>query len=76
MAGVLTNQGMGNLMQDDLFNFMKAAIFNQVTADGNSLGPKVALTGSIDGSIKAKGIMNDPVLNKQFPRKINGLLMS
>jgi hypothetical protein len=41
-------------MQNNLLNFLQAAVFNKVPADGYALRPKVALTGAIYRPVKAK----------------------
>jgi hypothetical protein len=45
---------VGYFVKDDLPDFPKAAIFNQVATYGNSSCSKVTLTGAIDCPIESK----------------------
>jgi hypothetical protein len=45
---------VGYFVKDDLLDFPKAAIFNQVATYGNSSCSKVTLPGTIDCPIESK----------------------
>jgi hypothetical protein len=45
---------MGYFVKDDLLNFPKTAIFNQVATDSNSPCSKVALTSPINCPVESK----------------------
>jgi hypothetical protein len=66
VAGLLANQGVGNLVKDYLLNFFKAAIFNQVPADGDSFSSEVTLTRSVDCPIKSERIIDDAMLDEKL----------
>jgi hypothetical protein len=71
MPGILAYQSVGYFMQDYLLNFPKAAVFDQVTTDGNSSCPKVTLAGAVNGPVETKGVVDQAMLNEKFMRQVN-----
>jgi len=71
MPGIFAYQSVGYFMQDDLLNFPKVAVFDQVTTDGNSSCPKVTLAGAVNGPVETKGVVDQAMLNKKFMRQVN-----
>ena len=73
MTGILANKGMGNLVQDDLFNLVQGGVANEVFADGNSASSKITLSSSPDRSVKTEAVVHEPMHSKEPMRKIDDL---
>jgi hypothetical protein len=71
MACFFPYQSVGNFMQDDLFDFLRAAIFDQVAADSYYPCAKIALPRSVDCPVKSKRVVNQSVLNKELMGQVN-----
>ena len=73
MTGILANKGMGNLVQDDLFNLVQGGVVHEVFADSDSPSSKITLSSSPDRSVKTEAVVCESVRSKESMRKINDL---
>jgi hypothetical protein len=66
---------VSNLVQEDLLNFLYVAIFNQVTTDGDSSGPEITLSSSVNCPVETEGEIDEPVLDKELMGQVKSLQM-
>jgi hypothetical protein len=76
VTGIFSNQCVGNFMKDNLLYLLDVAIFDQVSTNGNSASSEVTLACSIDRPVETKGVIDQPMSNKELMRQINGLDVS